>query len=62
LWWSGRIAAARPERLGLWLAHPDSADLSYAGAAFIALGDDARAEFLAEVERLTTGSAMETGA
>jgi bifunctional non-homologous end joining protein LigD len=36
------------------LAHPNSAGLNYAGAAFIALGDDARAEFLAEVERLTT--------
>jgi hypothetical protein len=32
------------------LAHPDSAGLNYAGAAFIALGDEARAEFLAEVE------------
>ena len=36
------------------LAHPDSAGLKYAGAAFIALGDDARTEFLAEVQRLTT--------
>jgi bifunctional non-homologous end joining protein LigD len=36
------------------LAHPNSAGLSYAGAAFIALGDEARTEFLAEVERLTT--------
>ena len=36
------------------LAHPDSDGLIYAGAAFIALGDDARTEFLAEVERLTT--------
>jgi bifunctional non-homologous end joining protein LigD len=36
------------------LAHPGSAGLNYAGAAFIALGDDARTEFLAEVERLTT--------
>ena len=36
------------------LAHPDSEGLNYAGAAFIALGDDARTEFLAEVERLTT--------
>ena len=36
------------------LAHPNSEGLRYAGAAFIALGDDARTEFLAEVERLTT--------
>jgi bifunctional non-homologous end joining protein LigD len=36
------------------LAHPDSEGLNYAGAAFIALGDIARTEFLAEVERLTT--------
>ena len=36
------------------LAHPDSQGLSYAGAAFIALGQDERTEFLAEVERLTT--------
>jgi len=36
------------------LAHPRSAGLSYAGAAFIALGNEARTEFLAEVERLTT--------
>jgi hypothetical protein len=32
------------------LAHPNSAGLSYAGAAFIALGEEARVEFLAEVE------------
>jgi hypothetical protein len=38
------------------LAHPDSAGLKYAGTAFIALGDEARAEFLAEVERLTNES------
>jgi hypothetical protein len=30
--------------------------LKYAGTAFIALGDEARAEFLAEVERLTNES------
>jgi len=36
------------------LADPNSEGLRYAGAAFIALGDDARTEFLAEVERLTT--------
>jgi bifunctional non-homologous end joining protein LigD len=36
------------------LAHPDSEGLNYAGAAFIALGDIARTEFLAKVERLTT--------
>ena len=39
------------------LAHPGSAGLNYAGAAFIALSDDARTEFLAEVERLTTSLA-----
>ena len=36
------------------LAHNDGSGLNYAGAAFIALGEDARTEFLAEVERLTT--------
>jgi bifunctional non-homologous end joining protein LigD len=36
------------------LAHADSEGLIYAGAAFLALGGDERAEFLAEVERLTT--------
>src|SRR5262249_32076055 len=36
------------------LAHPETAGLNYAGAAFIALYGDARTEFLAEVERLTT--------
>jgi ATP-dependent DNA ligase len=36
------------------LAHPSSAGLNYAGAAFIALSDDARTEFIAEVGRLTT--------
>jgi bifunctional non-homologous end joining protein LigD len=36
------------------LAYNDGAGLSYAGAAFIALGDGARTAFLAEVERLTT--------
>jgi len=35
------------------LAHPDSGGLNYAGAAFIALADDARTEFLAEVHRLS---------
>jgi bifunctional non-homologous end joining protein LigD len=34
------------------LASPDSAGLSYAGAAFIALGGDAWKAFFAEVERL----------
>ena len=34
------------------LAHKDSAGLSYAGAAFIALSDDERARFFAELERL----------
>ena len=36
------------------LAHSDRAGLNYAGAAFIALGDEARAEFIAGVARLTT--------
>ena len=35
------------------LAHPESDGLNYAGAAFIALGDDARTDFLLKVERLT---------
>ena len=36
------------------LAHKDSAGLSYAGAAFIALSGDERAQFFAELERLAT--------
>jgi ATP-dependent DNA ligase len=36
------------------LAHKDTAGLSYAGAAFIALAGDERTRFFAEVERLTT--------
>jgi bifunctional non-homologous end joining protein LigD len=36
------------------LAHPNSEGLNYAGAAFIALSDEARREFLAAVEGLTT--------
>ncbi|MGA8433623.1 MAG: hypothetical protein WB713_02295, partial [Methyloceanibacter sp.] len=36
------------------LARKDSAGLSYAGAAFIALGGAERAEFFAELERLAT--------
>jgi bifunctional non-homologous end joining protein LigD len=36
------------------LAHPNSEGMKYAGAAFIALRDDERTDFLAEVERLTT--------
>ena len=36
------------------LAHKDSAGLSYAGAAFIALSGDERGRFFAELERLAT--------
>ena len=36
------------------LAHKDSAGLSYAGAAFIALSGDERDRFFAELERLAT--------
>ena len=36
------------------LAHNDSAGLSYAGAAFIALAGDERTRFFAELERLAT--------
>jgi bifunctional non-homologous end joining protein LigD len=36
------------------LAHNDGSGLNYAGAAFVALAGDERAEFFAEVERLTT--------
>jgi bifunctional non-homologous end joining protein LigD len=36
------------------LAEPNSEGMKYAGAAFIALRDDERTDFLAEVERLTT--------
>jgi DNA ligase D-like protein (predicted ligase) len=40
--------------LRVLLAHPDSDGLNYAGAAFIALSDAARTDFLLEVERLAT--------
>jgi DNA ligase D-like protein (predicted ligase) len=43
------------------LAHNDSAGLSYAGAAFIALGGDERARFFAELERLGTSWAAFKG-
>jgi bifunctional non-homologous end joining protein LigD len=36
------------------LAHPNSEGMKYAGAAFIALSEDERTNFLAEIERLTT--------
>ena len=36
------------------LAHNDGSGLNYAGAAFIALSGDERAQFLAELERLAT--------
>jgi bifunctional non-homologous end joining protein LigD len=36
------------------LAHHDGSGLNYAGAAFIALGGEERAQFLGELERLTT--------
>jgi ATP-dependent DNA ligase len=39
------------------LAHPNSEGLNYAGAAFIALADDARTDFLLKVERLATSCA-----
>ena len=40
------------------LARSDSAGLTYAGAAFIALSGDERDQFFAEVERLTTSWAL----
>jgi bifunctional non-homologous end joining protein LigD len=43
------------------LAHKDSAGLSYAGAAFIALGGNERAQFFAELERLATSWATFRG-
>ncbi len=39
------------------LAHPNGEHLDYAGAALIALRDDARREFWSEVEQLTTTKA-----
>jgi ATP-dependent DNA ligase len=36
------------------LAHPNSEGMKYAGAAFIALRDEERTDFLTEIERLTT--------
>jgi bifunctional non-homologous end joining protein LigD len=43
------------------LAHPDSEGLNYAGEAFLALDDQARATLLAEVARLTTSWAAFKG-
>src|SRR6476620_5635146 len=39
------------------LAHNDASGLNYAGAAFIALASEERAQFLGELERLTTSCA-----
>ena len=44
----------KTEALRALLAHNDSAGLRYAGAAFIALDGDERAQFFAELERLST--------
>jgi DNA ligase D-like protein (predicted ligase) len=43
------------------LAHKNSAGLSYAGAAFIALAGNERAQFFAELERLATSWAVFKG-
>jgi bifunctional non-homologous end joining protein LigD len=43
------------------LAHNDGSGLNYAGAAFIALGGDERAQFFAELERLATSWATFKG-
>jgi hypothetical protein len=43
------------------LAHKDSAGLSYAGAAFIALAGAERTQFFAELERLATSWATFKG-
>ena len=43
-----------PRALRALLAHKDSAGLSYAGAAFIALAGAEHVEFFAELERLAT--------
>jgi hypothetical protein len=43
------------------LAHKDSAGLSYAGAAFIALAGEERTRFFAELERLATSWATFKG-
>jgi bifunctional non-homologous end joining protein LigD len=40
------------------LAHNDGSGLNYAGAAFIALAGEERAQFLGELERLTTSWAV----
>ena len=58
LWLSAPTETARPERLGLCSRTLTAAGLNYAGAAFIALNDDARTEFLAEVDRLTIGGLL----
>jgi bifunctional non-homologous end joining protein LigD len=42
------------------LAHPESAGMTYAGAAFIALAGEERTEFFAELERLATSWASFT--
>ncbi len=43
------------------LAHNDGSGLNYAGAAFIALAGDERAQFFAELERLATSWATFKG-
>jgi bifunctional non-homologous end joining protein LigD len=43
------------------LAHNDGSGLNYAGAAFIALGGDERAQFFSELERLATSWATFKG-
>ena len=51
------IGTDRDRKTGLLralLAHNDDAGLNYVGAAFIALASDERAQFIAELERLTT--------
>jgi hypothetical protein len=43
------------------LAHHDGYGINYAGAAFIALAGDERAQFLGELERLTLSWAVTKG-
>jgi bifunctional non-homologous end joining protein LigD len=51
----------KTEALRALLAHNDGSGLNYAGAAFIALGGDERAQFFAELERLATSWAAFKG-
>ena len=57
--WAGLLicSVSKTGAMRALLAHPNGEHLDYVGAAFIALRDDVRREFLSEVERLATTKA-----